>query len=56
MTTNGDADPAAEFLAREQETLAGLVEDNLNLSTTSTSRGATEDGYGKWITCMFYFV
>jgi len=47
MTTNGDADPAAEFLAREQETLAGLVEDNLNLSTTSTIRTSDgEDGYG----------
>ena len=29
------ADPAAEFLAREQETLAGL-EDDLNLSSSST--------------------
>lgn len=43
---NGDAsDPAAEFLAREQETLAGL-EDELNLGPSdSRTNGISSDGF-----------
>ena len=33
--TNGTMDPAAEFLAREQENLAGLEDQDLNLETSS---------------------
>lgn len=35
-----DSDPAAEFLAREQATLAGL-DDDLNLNTTASSNDVT---------------
>ena len=40
---NGDADPAADFLAREQATLAGL-EDDLNLSAAHTNGIVDEFG------------
>lgn len=43
---NGDSDPAAEFLAREQETLAGL-EDDLNLSGARTN--GISDAFGEKI-------
>jgi len=41
--TNGTSDPAAEFLAREQETLAGLEDQDLNLTTTSRTNGVQEE-------------
>jgi len=44
VSTNGEADPAAEFLAREQETLAGL-EDDLNLS--ARTNGLPVDVFGE---------
>lgn len=39
--TAADSDPTAEFLAREQATLAGL-DDDLNLNTNTTTNGTVE--------------
>ena len=40
-----ESDPAAEFLAREQNALAGLQDDNLDINTNSLS----QDNIGKFI-------
>lgn len=42
---NGDADPAAEFLAREQETLAGLEDELILGPSDGRTNGISSDGF-----------
>lgn len=61
VTDNGsieaDLDPTAEFLAREQETLAGLIEDD-HVSVTSNGHLETNGSSEFLITlfCLFFTV
>ncbi|XP_072027516.1 clathrin light chain A-like isoform X2 [Amphiura filiformis] len=44
--TTGDDDPAAEFLAREQDELAGIDDDNFGVDGTSGSATVEQSGDG----------
>ena len=55
--TTGEEDPAADFLAREQNELAGIDDDNFGADSTSGTATIEQSGEAlilKQCQCLFY--